>query len=280
MISLDDRISVYADKIIHICEELKVLLSNDGTFDAYKEKLLGKLQRLALQIGSEEREDGDAVERFRVRREARLKGRADDDEERHGNTKIPFGLCQREGIEIDPSWTPRDAWAALADKGYSVALVYEDLRKNGYIEGSKRDRAKKIAAKVAHVLSPEEDEAIFYSGCGESGGEGKKRRGADEVANEYATNSGGKTMNMLLSGEETDWNDMDDDPSSVWEEISRVYARNAKGNVRVLVRPPLRDGNIFENIELPELKKNPNVRKVVLIDLNTGEEKEIYRRKK
>ena len=87
-------------------------------------------------------------------------------------------------------------------------------------------------------------------------------------------------MNMLLSGEAPDWNDMEDDPSCVWEEVSRVYARNAKGNVRVLVRPPLRDGNIFENVELPELKKNPNVRKITVIDMSTGEEKEIYRRGK
>ena len=277
---MDDRVSIYADKIIHICEELKVLLSNDGAFDTYKGKLLGKLQRLALQIGTEEREDGDAVERFRARREARLNGRVDEDEERHGNTRIPFGLCKQEGIEIDPNWTPRDAWAALAEKGYSVALVYEDLRENGCLKGSKRDKAKKIAAKVAHSLSTEEDEAVFYSGCGEKGGEGKRRRGSDDVANEYAANNGGKTMNMLLSGEAPDWNDMEDDPLCVWEEVSKIYARNAKGNVRVLVRPPLRDGNIFENVELPELKKNPNVRKITVIDMDTGEEKEIYRRGK
>jgi len=59
---------------------------------------------------------------------------ADADEEEsgnHGNTHIPYGLCQREGIEIGKDWTPRDAWNALEGKGYKASDVYESLR-NGY----------------------------------------------------------------------------------------------------------------------------------------------------
>lgn len=55
---MDDRISTCADKIINICNELKVLLSSDSAFDIYKQKLLGKLQRASLKIGEIEfRED-------------------------------------------------------------------------------------------------------------------------------------------------------------------------------------------------------------------------------
>ena len=68
--------------------------------------------------------------------ETRIDGaRVDADEEEnggnHGNTKIPFGLCQKEGIKVQPGWTPQDAWKALEGKGYSAAYVYKNLKKYG-----------------------------------------------------------------------------------------------------------------------------------------------------
>lgn len=81
-----------------------------------------------------------AVDKYRMRRDARLKGRLDDDEEEngggskgHGNTKIPFGLCQREGIKIESGWGPKDAWDALAGKGYSAGEVYKELKETGKV---------------------------------------------------------------------------------------------------------------------------------------------------
>jgi hypothetical protein len=47
----------------------------------------------------------------------------------HGNTRLPFGLCKRFGIDIDPSWTPKDAWAALAGKGITPEKAFEALKK-------------------------------------------------------------------------------------------------------------------------------------------------------
>lgn len=47
----------------------------------------------------------------------------------HGNTRLPFGLCKRFGIEIDPSWKPRDAWDALAGRGITPEKAFEALRK-------------------------------------------------------------------------------------------------------------------------------------------------------
>lgn len=78
----------------------------------------------------------DAVERFRKRRAARLAMREDDEEKiggGHGNTRLPFGLCQREGIAIEKGWGPMDAWAALEGKGYSARETYEELRKTGHV---------------------------------------------------------------------------------------------------------------------------------------------------
>jgi len=99
--------------------------------------------------------DKKAVEAFRVRRDARVSGRTDaEDEENnggggHGNTKIPFGLCQREGITIDPKWTPSDAWDALAGKGYSAGEVYKELKETGKV-ASKKPKKEKTTISGEH----------------------------------------------------------------------------------------------------------------------------------
>ena len=69
-------------------------------------------------------------------------------------------------------------------------------------------------------------------------------------------------------------------PSSVtaWEEASNVYAEQVSGEIRAVVGSELRPGNIWENIELPRLKANPNVTKITTIDPKTGVEKIIFER--
>ena len=47
---MDGNLIESADRIIRICEVLKVL-SNDSTFKSYRDKLFAKLQRLALDLG-------------------------------------------------------------------------------------------------------------------------------------------------------------------------------------------------------------------------------------
>ena len=46
----------------------------------------------------------------------------------HGNTKLPFGLCKKYGIEIGADWTPKDAWDALAGKGITPSGIYKKLK--------------------------------------------------------------------------------------------------------------------------------------------------------
>lgn len=46
----------------------------------------------------------------------------------HGNTRLPFGLCKKFGIEVEDSWTPRDAWDALAGKGITPEGAFKKLR--------------------------------------------------------------------------------------------------------------------------------------------------------
>jgi len=47
----------------------------------------------------------------------------------HGNTRLPFGLCMRFGIEIGEGWGPKEAWDALAGKGITAEGAYERLKR-------------------------------------------------------------------------------------------------------------------------------------------------------
>ena len=109
----------------------------------------------------QKRLDAKAVEQYRQRRDERLISRFDDGEDEnannvsskrgHGNTKIPYGLCQREGIQIDPKWSPKDAWEALAGKGYKAGDVYKELKETGKI-GLKK--VKKALTKLVETHFP------------------------------------------------------------------------------------------------------------------------------
>lgn len=46
----------------------------------------------------------------------------------HGNTRLPFGLCLKYGIEIGADWAPKDAWDALAGKGITPDGIYRKLK--------------------------------------------------------------------------------------------------------------------------------------------------------
>lgn len=49
----------------------------------------------------------------------------------HGNTRLPFGLCMRYGITIEPGWGPGDAWEALKGVGIEAKKAYEKLKRGG-----------------------------------------------------------------------------------------------------------------------------------------------------
>lgn len=118
----------------------------------------------------------DDIDRFKERRAFRLmllRMDADEDEESsgnkgggHGNTRIPYGLCQREGITIEEGWSPSDAWAALEGKGYSAKSAYKELRETGHVteksktpkETPKPKMSKKDAKKFIKEYDEKSDE--------------------------------------------------------------------------------------------------------------------------
>lgn len=120
----------------------------------------------------------NAVEQYRLNRIRRLEkkygkyhgpSRFDDDDDGnkngnngggsksggHGNTRIPYGLCQREGIAIQRDWTPADAWKALEGKGYSASGVYKELRATGKVGVKSSVKAKKAPTKILESHFPE-----------------------------------------------------------------------------------------------------------------------------
>ena len=118
----------------------------------------------------------DAVQKYRLNRIRRMEQkygkyhgpnvRFDDDEETnnkgnssrggHGNTKIPFGLCQREGIKVGKDWTPKDAWSALEGKGISAGAIYKQLRTTGKVSGAgKPTKTRRAATKITESAFPQ-----------------------------------------------------------------------------------------------------------------------------
>ena len=123
-------------------------------------------------------------------------------------------------------------------------------------------------------LKTDPDTAFFWSGQTYS-------IGGMDVAKKIAKNKGGVTLESTIDDTNIVMPEWDfNTPSSVtaWEEASNVYAEQVSGEIRAVVGSELRPGNIWENIELPRLKANPNVTKVTTIDPKTGVEKIIFER--
>ncbi|MCD8201931.1 MAG: hypothetical protein LUD47_07695 [Clostridia bacterium] len=63
---------------------------------------------------------------------------ADEDEEgrgkgSHGNTRLPYGLCEEFGIDTT-GFSPTDCWKALQGKGVDPKAAYSSLQKEGTIK--------------------------------------------------------------------------------------------------------------------------------------------------
>ncbi|MDO7837515.1 hypothetical protein Q4610_20965 [Sphingobium sp. HBC34] len=115
-------------------------------------------------------------------------------------------------------------------------------------------------------------EAYFWSGLG---------RGGAETAAGVARNGGGTTLEMFIESRGIQMPVWDAaNPSSVkaWQDVSRVYASSASGEVRAVLGSNLRPGNIWETIELPALRANPNVSRVVTVNPATRAEATLWGR--
>jgi RHS repeat-associated protein len=101
---------------------------------------------------------------------------------------------------------------------------------------------------------------------------------ASEVAETLARQRGGKTFEMLVK--ENGIKIPENQPARLQAqtELSVEYAMKASGEVRAVVGANRRPDNVWENSELPMLKENPNVTKIIEIDPVTLNEKIIFTR--
>ncbi len=125
-----------------------------------------------------------------------------------------------------------------------------------------------------HALITERDKANFWTGRvnGES---------VEQTAGVIAREAGGTTLEMRLADRGIEMPAFDDrtpDAMRAWEEASRYYAEGASGTAYVVMGQELRDGNVWETKELPALKDNPAVDRIVKIDAVTREHSVLWER--
>ena len=59
---------------------------------------------------------------------------------------------------------------------------------------------------------------------------------------------------------------------------SGAYAEQVSGEMQAVIGSNLREGNIWENVELPRLKNNLDVTKIIIIDPKTRVKTVIFER--
>ena len=128
-------------------------------------------------------------------------------------------------------------------------------------------------ATYLNPLLTRRSEAYFWSGLGPGG---------YTVAAGVASGKGGTTLEMLIDSRKValpTWDAANPASVKAWQDVSSAYAESASGTVRAVVGPNLRPGNIWETFELPALKQNPKVDKIMTVDPSTGKEKLVWSRK-
>lgn len=143
------------------------------------------------------------------------------------------------------------------------------------------ERFPNISAEIYEKLKTERDTAYFWSGCHKMDELGNVVSNGDVVATDIAKSKNGVTLESTIRDREIELPAWDfDNPDSIkaWEEASSAYAEQVSGNVKAVIGENLRDGNIWENIELPRLMENPNVTSITTISSETMEENAIFNR--
>nr|WP_260393513.1 fibronectin type III domain-containing protein [Riemerella anatipestifer] len=120
--------------------------------------------------------------------------------------------------------------------------------------------------EISRFLKTDKNGAFFWSGRTSKGD------GVMDMALEIAQSKGGNTLEGLLAKYNIDmpiWDASNPVTVKIWEDVSALYATQVSGEVRAVLGKNLRPGNIWETVELPRLKQNPNVTKISTIDPET-----------
>ena len=129
--------------------------------------------------------------------------------------------------------------------------------------------------EISQFLRTKKNGAFFWSGRTSKG------EGVMDKALEIAQSKNGNTLEGLLAKYNIEmpvWDGTNPAITKIWEEVSAIYAEQVSGEVRAVIGKKIRTGNIWETIELPRLKQNPNVTKITIIDPETMLETVIFAR--
>ena len=129
-------------------------------------------------------------------------------------------------------------------------------------------------------MATDPDTAFFWSGRSYRPDKSYISAGPD-VAADIARSRGGTTLETLIEErgiKMPDWDASNSASVKAWEDISREYAEGVSGEVRAIVGNSLREGNIWQNVELPRLQSNPLVTKITEIEPLTNVERVVFRR--
>jgi hypothetical protein len=122
------------------------------------------------------------------------------------------------------------------------------------------------------ALQTERDGAVFWTG--RVNGKSVEQRAAD-----FAIENNGLTLELALL--EADivmppFADRSSEAERVWKLASNLFAEQASGTAFVVMGPELRPNNVFETIEFPALKNNPEIDRVIKVDAVTEEQTELF----
>ena len=112
----------------------------------------------------------------------------------------------------------------------------------------------------------------FWSGLGDDG---------PGIAAKIAKQKGGVTLETTLESQKIQmpkFNFNDSSSVQAWRNASEAYAKQASGEVRAIISSNVRADSIWNTVELPALKANPNVTKIIKVDPNTLIETTIFLR--
>ena len=97
---------------------------------------------------------------------------------------------------------------------------------------------------------------VFWSGLGKDGA---------NIAEKWAKENGGETLEMYLKREGIDAPNFSDNPD-FWDKASKNFAETSSGEVDVLIGPYIRDNSIWNTIEKPILNNNKDVTSINIIN--------------
>lgn len=162
-----------------------------------------------------------------------------------------------------------DAVDSKPDMPSTSARPYNPIRgeDGNYVPGSLPSKDE-----LRDLTRTEPGMAFYWSGRDASGaGVGPDDSG---IAEKIASSEGGQTLEQTLAANGIDplpkWNRKDPESVRFWEDASAAFAENASGDVRAVVGCDLREGNIWETIEIPRLLTNPKVPSISQVDPDTG----------